>query len=99
MTVVVPHNLTPDEALARIKGAVAQLKAEHQNQVSDLRESWTNNRGEFSARAMGFELSGNLQVRAGEVEVSGSLPFAALPFKGRAEAMVRQRLERLLASG
>jgi hypothetical protein len=97
MSVVVPHRLTEDEALARVKGLLGQLKAEHQREISDLRETWTDHRGEFAAKAMGFNVSGSVEVRPGEVRVEGDLPFAALPFKGRIEEMIRQRGERLLA--
>lgn len=97
MKIVVPHELTPDEALGRVKGLLADLKEQHAGQFSQLQEQWQNNRGDFKAKAMGFDVAGSVDVRPAEVEVSGDLPFAATPFKGRVEGMVRERLERLLA--
>lgn len=97
LAVVVPHHLAPDEALGRIKCLLGDLRDEHQGQFSDLRERWTEHRGDFSAKAMGFNLSGRIDVLPREVAVTGDLPFAAMPFKGRLEGLVRDRLERLLA--
>ena len=97
MSIVVPHRLSPDEALGRIKGLLADLKTQHQGQFSDLKEQWSDHRGEFSAKAMGFNVSGWVEVRPTEVTLEGDLPFAAMPFKGRIESLVRERAETLLA--
>ncbi len=96
MKIVVPHDLPPEVALARIKGLLGDLKAQHAGQFSELQESWRDNRGDFAAKVMGFNLAGRVEVRPREVEVGGELPFAALPFKGRVEGMVRERLQHLL---
>ena len=98
MTITVPHELTQDEAMSRIKNLLTEVKREHGDRVSDLRESWTDAGGEFSFKAMGFSLSGTLKVRPGEVEMKGNYPLAAMPFKGKIEQLVRDRATQLLAS-
>jgi hypothetical protein len=65
--------------------------------VTDLKESWSGTGGEFSFRAMGFSLSGTLAVTPNDVEMKGNFPFAAVPFKGKIESMIRTRAEQLLA--
>ena len=97
MQVVVPHALGQEEALGRVKGLLADLQRQYGGQISGLREEWTGGRGEFSFKAMGFNVAGTLEVRPGEVELNGDLPFAAMPFKGRIEETVRREAERLLA--
>jgi len=93
----VPHQLPPDEALRRIQGLLGDLKQQYGDQVSDLKESWTGNDGEFSLTAMGLRLSGTLSVLPGEVKLNGNIPFAAVPFRGQIERMIRERAETLLA--
>ena len=93
----VPHKLSQDEALRRIQGLLADLKAQHADRFSDLQETWTDHDGRFSVTAMGFKLAGSLSVKPASVELNGDLPFAAVPFKSRIEQVLRERAERLLA--
>ena len=97
LNMTVPHSLGTEEAKRRIQGAIADAKTRYADQVSDLHERWQGDRGEFSGRAMGFNVSGNLNVRDDAVEISGDLPFAAAMFKGQIEAMIRDRATKLLA--
>lgn len=97
VNVTVPHALGTAEAKARIQGAIADAKTRYADRVSDLQERWEGDRGEFSARAMGFNVSGNLIVRPDTVEITGDLPLAAAMFKGQIEAMIREQAAKLLA--
>ena len=92
----VPHSLPPAEALKRTKKLLQITKTEYKDQFSDLEESWDGMRGIFSARVMGFALSGTLLVTKDSVELTGKVPWAALPFKGKIEAAIREKAEEVL---
>ncbi len=93
----VPHKLSQDEALRRIKNLLGEVKNQFADEISDLREEWNGNMGKFSFSAMGFSMSGTLTVNPSEVELSGNLPFAATFFKGKITSTIRERAETLLA--
>jgi len=93
----VPHRLPQDEALNRIKGLLGQVKQQYADKISDLHEEWSGNAGTFSFSAMGFSISGSLNVTASEVELNGNLPFAASFFKAKIESAIRERATILLA--
>ena len=97
MSIVVPHSLTQDQALGRIKGLLATVKTDYGDKVTDLTETWSGNRADFAFKAMGMGVSGTLVVSPGQVELNGKLPFAALPFKGKIEETIRTRATQLLA--
>ena len=97
MTIVIPHALTVEEAMGRIQNLLTDIKKDYGDRVSDLQEQWSDDRGEFSFRAMGFAVSGTLQVRPGEVVLNGKYPLAAVPFKSKIESMIRDRATQLLA--
>jgi hypothetical protein len=91
------HNLPQEEALARIKTLLNQVKNQYSDKITDLKEDWNGNVGNFSFSAMGFSVSGILTVKPSEVELSGTLPFAATFFRGKIESLIRERAETLLA--
>lgn len=97
LSITTPHTLTAEEATARLKSFFEKLKERHQDKVSNLEEQWQDNRLSYSFSTYGFHIKGDLTVEPNEVKVSGSLPFAAMMFKGKIEQSVREELEKLLA--
>ena len=97
MNVSVPHSLNPEEAVSRIKNLVGDMKKQFGDRVTDLKEEWTGNNGQFSFKAMGFDVSGTVHVDSNEVRIQGDLPFAASMFKGRIESTIQEKARQLLA--
>ena len=93
----VPHKLGADEAKKRIQNLISETRRQFGHNASDVKESWKENHGEFSFRAMGFAVSGTLQVQPSTAELEIHLPFAALPLKGRVEREITQKANELLA--
>lgn len=93
----ISHRLPQDEALRRIQGLLGDVKTQFADRISNLRENWKGNVGTFSFSAMGSSVSGTLTVNATGVVLESKLPFAALPFRGRIEATLRERATTLLA--
>lgn len=97
MTMKIPYQISEEEALTRIKGMINDLKQQHGNQVSNLKEDWQGNTGTFSLTAQGFNTCGTLTVEPRQVVLNGDIPWAAKPFQGMIEATIRERVDRLLA--
>jgi hypothetical protein len=94
----VPHNLSSETALERLKNMTEQIKKQYGNMVQNLKESWAGNTGAFSFTVMGFDISGNVHVEDREVNMEGQIPFAALAFKGKIESVIRDKMTELLQS-
>jgi hypothetical protein len=92
-----PHALGAEEATNRLKTLFVKLKEEHKDKVSNLEETWNDNKLDYSFSTYGFNIKGDMTVEADEVKVNGNLPFAAMMFKGKIEQSVREQLEKLLA--
>ena len=97
LSVKMPHALGQEEALARLQGYVAKLKARHQDKVSGLEEKWEDNKVETSFSTYGFKVSGHMIVGPEAVEIEGKLPLTAMMFKGKIEQTIRDELSRVLA--
>jgi hypothetical protein len=96
LKVSVPHSLPADEAVRRIRNLVGGIKTKFADKVSDVKEEWSGNNATFSFKAMGFDVSGKVEVGDREVRVQSNLPFAALPFKGRIESTIKEKAKELL---
>jgi len=92
------HKLSQKEALSRIQSLLGDMKKKHGDKINDLQESWSGSVGRFSFKAMGFSVSGTLEVTASEVKLNGQLPFAASFFKGQIESAISEHADKLLIS-
>lgn len=97
MSITVPHQLGQAEALNRIQQLAGQLKTQYGNEISDLHEQWNGPDGQFSFKAMGFNVAGDIHVGNNSVDISGDLPMMAIPFKGQIEQRIQERAAALLA--
>ncbi|HWV25460.1 MAG TPA: polyhydroxyalkanoic acid system family protein [Thermomicrobiales bacterium] len=95
-SISIDHSLGEQEALNRLKGILDQVKEKYGSQVSDLQENWTDNGGDFSFKAMGFKIAGDLTVTDSKVLINAEYPWAAKPFQGTIESTIRERAQRLL---
>ena len=95
LTVSVPHHLSQDEALQRIKTAVS--KASVSGNVENLQENWSANVGTFSGSAMGQSASATITVNPSDVTFDIVLPFAASLFKSQIESGLRDFTTKLLS--
>jgi hypothetical protein len=93
----IPHKLSKEEALTRIKGLLSNLKEEQKNLVSDVQENWQDNKGNFSFKAKGFNLAGDIVVHDSNVQINSDLPFAVSFFKGMISDVITQKTKELLA--
>lgn len=92
----VNHHLSQDEALSRIKKLLGKTKREHAGEISDLKENWKGNIGEFRFKAKGFAISGTLTVNQSNVALDGTIPFALSFFKGKIKNLITEEAKKLL---
>lgn len=91
------HDLPLEVAFTRLQRFGDQMRANYAEQVSELEETWNDDGTyEFSFKVMGMSVSGNMVTEAEIVRVKGSIPFAALPFRGQLENEIRERLKEAL---
>lgn len=92
--VEVPHQLPRDEAASKLRQFSDQAREQMPAEISDLQEDWDDNGNlDFSFKAMGFKVSGQMVSSSETVVISGNLPFAALPFRGLIEQKLVERIQ------
>jgi hypothetical protein len=93
----VVHQLGRELAMERLKGLLSEVRAKYKDQVSDLQEEWQGDTLNYSFKTYGFTIKGDVKVNEDAVVMNGSLPIAALAFRGKIEQSIRSELEKRLA--
>ncbi len=66
--------------------------------VTDVTQQWDRDGNlQFALKAMGMQLNGTMEVKSEQVVIVGTMPFAALPFRGAIESQIRERVAKALA--
>ena len=93
----IPHQLSQEEALTRIKKLLGNLKRDQQDKISNVKEQWNNETGNFEFTAMGFDLSGVINVNADSISIDAKVPLAVTPFKGAIKQVIEKKARELLS--
>ena len=95
--VSIQHEMSREQAVEKLHGFSERVKDEFQSQVSDLQETWDElGNLNFSLKAMGMAIKGDVVTDDDQVNVSGNLPFAALPFRGIVEKTISDKISEAL---
>jgi putative polyhydroxyalkanoate system protein len=97
LTATIPHRLTRADAKRRIQDQVGTLRQQHGTMFADLKETWTGDRMDFSATAMGQSISGHLAVDDHAVQVEVALPWLLSMLAGSVKQKIQQEVTHLLA--
>jgi Putative polyhydroxyalkanoic acid system protein (PHA_gran_rgn) len=97
LQIKIPHHLTQEEALARIKSLLVRIRQEQKDKISDVKEEWEGNSGSFQFKSFGQSLVGAINVNPSNVEINSKLPLTLSLFKGKIEEVIRDKAKELLA--
>ncbi len=95
-SMTVPHDLSQDEAVERLKKETTRFLGGDQSLVSDLNYDWRDSAASFSFKVMGFSVDGTATVQPQDVSILANLPLAAIMFKGKIESTLREKLNEIL---
>ncbi|MCW3089928.1 MAG: hypothetical protein JWP81_997 [Ferruginibacter sp.] len=93
----IPHQLPQEEALSRIKGLIGKLKQEQKDKVTNVKEDWKDETGNFEFTAQGYDLSGVIMVNPSRIDIDAKVPFAVSLFKGKIKDLIEKKAKELLA--
>jgi hypothetical protein len=95
--VTTPHALGKEAAVERLKHFADRVAAQYKEQVSKLESHWSGDALNFKITVYGFSFSGVVAVSDNDAVLNGTLPFAALPFRGRIESGFASELKKALS--
>ena len=93
----VSHQLGQSEAVERLKTKFLDLLGhKYRDTVKDVQGDWAENVLSFAFKSLGMSFKGVLDVGPDTAKISGSLPFAAIAFKGKIEQTIKHELQEAL---
>lgn len=99
MNLEVPHSLAQEEAVERMKSLLDKIHDKYGDQIKDIEQSWQGSTLSFSFKTFGFKIGGTVEVQDEVIKFTGSLPIAAMAFRGKIESSIRGELEKCLQTG
>lgn len=93
----VPHQLGKEQAVEKLRTFLDGVAEKYKDQVSKLDGNWSDNVLDFSLTTFGFAIKGKLTVEDEVAQLDGTLPFAALAFRGKIEKGIASELARALS--
>ncbi len=98
--VLVSHESSRTEVVQRLKTYSIEMQDDVPVQVTEIEEVWDDSGNlVFAFKAMGLKFSGTVITCEQQITVKGSMPFAALPFRGAIENQVSQKIRQALETG
>lgn len=96
--VVVDHTIHREVVVTRLRGFSDHMRKEVPVEVTEVIEDWDREGNlTFSFKAMGFRVSGSMVTCESKVTVIGTIPFAALPFRGAIENQIADKVREAIA--
>ncbi len=95
LVVTISHSLGKEEALRRLKPALAKASETFPMLKVD-QEIWTDNRLDFKIHAVGQSAAGNIQVEERSVRCEVMLPWLLHKFAGAVQKVLSTRGQALL---
>jgi hypothetical protein len=94
--VSIPHKLGKDEAIRRMKAGLGSAKLQYSHLVQVNEEIWSGDRLAFRITALKQQASGTLDVADDHVRLEVTLPWLLAGLAHGAQAMIRERANRML---
>jgi len=94
--VSIPHKLGKDEATRRLKAGLGSVKNQYGQMLQVNEEIWSGDRLAFSITALKQNASGTIDVADDHVRLEVTLPWLLAGLAHGAQAIIRERGNRML---
>ncbi len=96
MHVHIPHGLSKQEAVLKVKSAIQEAQPQIAAHAKDTQLEWqSENVLRFDATIQGKRIHGTLTVEEKEFEIDATLPLLWRMFEGRIEKAIREQVAAL----
>jgi hypothetical protein len=96
LVVSIPHRLSKDEAVRRIKYGLGRANTEFGQLLSIENEVWSGDAVSFTARALGQSAAGTIRVEERVMHLEVALPWLLAKLSGRFVPTIRDKATLLL---
>lgn len=94
--VSIPHKLGKDEAIRRMQAGLEKIKSQYGQVLQIDEEIWSGDRLAFRLTALKQQASGTIDIAEDHVKLEVMLPWLLAGLAHGAQAMIRERGNRML---
>ena len=92
----IEHNEEFQKVKNKIDELISEKLSEHPGKVENINKEWKDNQLNFSGKAKGIDIKGNLKIENKEIQIEASIPFKAVPFKSIIKSLVSDEIKKKL---
>jgi Putative polyhydroxyalkanoic acid system protein (PHA_gran_rgn) len=96
LIVTIPHKLGKEEAVRRLKSGLAGVHKNFGGVFALTEQSWSADRLQFAARALGQTAAGAIDVADDHVRIELDLPWMLARLARNAQALIRRQGQLML---
>ncbi len=96
ITINVPHKLTREDARRRIDSGFAKVQEQVTGKTLEMEQSWQGDTMQFTAAAMGQNITGRLNVEDTQVKIEVDLPWILAKLSGAFSDKLKKQTQLLL---
>jgi hypothetical protein len=90
LVVSIPHRLGKEEAIRRLKGGLAEIRAKYSQLFAVSEETWNEDRLQFRIGALGQTVSGTIDVAEDSVRLEIFLPWLLAKLAETLQPLIRR---------
>ena len=99
LAISIPHTLSSQEAQKCVVALLAHARQKFAHEIKELSEKWQSDRCDFVIKARGAKGSAHNEFRNESIEILLTIPFIAIPFKGKITSVIEKNFKRALDQG
>jgi hypothetical protein len=93
MRITVPHHTTREKARTIVEHKLGTVLSQFGHHAADAKHEWIGDTFRFKGKAMGFQISGDVEVTDMDVIIDAKLPLIALALEPKIKHTVQKEAE------
>lgn len=93
----IPHRLTEEEAIRRVKDLMDRLRTNHRDQLSGVNVDWSGKTGSLQFVAKGFHIAGTIQVLPSSIDIEAKVPLIVSLYQQKIKDLIEKEAEQLFS--
>jgi hypothetical protein len=97
MKIEIPHLHTREKAKIKIENLIQTVKTEYGGQIKSMNENWSDYTDAIELSAIGYSISGTIEVKESLISIDLRIPFMLQPFSKKIRSVIEEHIKKALS--